>query len=44
MSSLRTTATCLAFALLMSTPAQAADNQAAPAPAPANRWWYDAVR
>ena len=32
MSSLRTTATCLAFALLMSTPALAADNQAAPAP------------
>ena len=31
MSSLRTTATCLAFALLMSTPALAADNQAAPA-------------
>ena len=32
MSSLRTTATCLAFALLMSTPALAADNHAAPAP------------
>lgn len=32
MSSLRTTATCLAFALLMSTPVLAADNQAAPAP------------
>lgn len=32
MSPLRTTATCIAFALLMSTPALAADNQAAPAP------------